>query len=113
MNKNLRLVINNIKDKRFEDKNFFERDELKTILDLYEKMVSEGSWRDYGLNISNKQVSFNVFKNATENALYRICKNFKPKNKNLKYFITDTNGKILKNSFELKKLLEDINWKKI
>ena len=113
MNKNLRLVINNIKDKRFEDKNFFERDELKTILDLYAKMVSEGSWRDYGLNISNKQVSFNVFKNATENALYRICKNFKPKNKNLRYFITDTNGKILKNSFELKKLLKDINWKKI
>ena len=112
MNKNLKLVINNIKDKRFEDKNFFERDELQTILDLYAKMVSEGSWRDYGLNISNKQVSFNVFKNATENALYRICKNFKPKNKNLKYFITDTNGKILKNSFELKRLLEDINWKK-
>jgi len=113
MNENLRLVINNIKDKRFEDKNFFERDELKIILDLYAKMVSEGSWRDYGLNISNKQVSFNVFKNATENALYRICKNFKPKNKNLKYFITDTNGKILKNSFKLKKLLENINWKKI
>ena len=62
--------------------------------------------------ICSAALSFNVFKNATENALYRICKNFKPKNKNLKYFITDTNGKILKNSFELKKLLEGINWKK-
>ena len=113
MNKNLRLVINNIKDKRLEDKNFFERDELKTILDLYAKMVSEGSWRDYGLNISNKQVSFNVFKNATENALYRICKNFKPKNKNLKYLITDTNGKILRNSSDLNLLLKNTNWKKL
>jgi hypothetical protein len=65
-------------------------------------MVSEGSWKDYGLNISSKQVSFSVFRNAAENALYKICKNFKPKNKNLKYLITDTSGKILKNSFDLK-----------
>ena len=112
MRNNLRLVVNNTHNK-IEEKQFFEKDELKIILDLYAKMVSEGSWRDYGLNISNKQVSFNVFKNATENALYRICKNFKPKNKNLKYLITDTNGKILNNSFDLNVLLRDINWKKL
>ena len=47
-------------------------------------MVSNGSWKDYGLNISNKQVSFSVFKNAAENAIYNICKNFKPNSKNLK-----------------------------
>ena len=41
-------------------------------------MVSEGSWKDYGLNISSRQVGFSVFKNATENAMYKICKNFKP-----------------------------------
>ena len=113
MNNNLRLVINNIKDKKLEEKHFFEKEELKIILDLYAKMVSEGSWKDYGLSISSKQVGFSVFKNATENALYRICKNFKPKNKNLKYLITDVNGKILKNSFELNKLLENTNWKKL
>ena len=94
-------------------KNFFEKKELQIILDLYAKMVSEGSWKDYGLSISSKQVSFIVFKNAAENALYKICKNFKPKNKNLKYLITDTNGKILKNSFELRNLLKGTNWKKL
>ena len=83
MHRNLRLVINN-PHKHIEQKQFFEKNELKIILDLYAKMVSEGSWKDYGLNISSKQVSFSVFKNATENALYRICKNFKPSNKNLK-----------------------------
>ena len=76
-------------------------------------MFSEGSWRDYGLNISSRQVGFSVFKNAAENALYKICKNFKPKNKNLKYLITDTNGKILKNSDNLNSLLRNINWKKL
>ena len=113
MNNNLRLVINNISDKNVEEKHFFEKDELKIILDLYAKMVSEGSWKDYGLSISSKQVSFSVFKNATENALYKICKNFKPKDKNLKYLITDTNGKILKNSFSLGNLLKNTNWKKL
>ena len=112
MRNNLKLIINNPQNK-IEQKQFFEKDELKIILDLYAKMVSEGSWKDYGLNISSKQVSFSVFRNAAENAIYKICKNFKPKNKNLKYLITDTNGKILKNSFELRLLLKDTNWKKL
>ena len=112
MRSNLKLKIDNPQNK-IEQKQFFEKDELKIILDLYAKMVSEGSWKDYGLNISSKQVSFSVFRNAAENAIYKICKNFKPKNKNLKYLITDTNGKILKNSFELRLLLKDTNWKKL
>ena len=109
---NLKLIINN----KYKDKNsklFFEKNELKTILNLYAKMVSSGNWKDYGLSISGKQVSFSVFKNAAEKAIYKICKNFKPSNKNLKYLITDTNGKILKNSYDLKILLNKVDWKKI
>ena len=113
MNNNLKLVINNLNRKNLDEKHFFEKTELKIILNLYAKMVSEGSWRDYGLSISSKQVGFSVFKNATENALYKICKNFKPKSKNLKYLITDTNGKILKNSFDLNILLKNTNWKNL
>ena len=112
MKNNLKLVINNIYSER-KPQYFFEKNELKIILDLYAKMVSEGSWKDYGLNISSKQVGFSVFKNATENAKYKICKNFKPINKNLKYLITDSKGKILKNSNELKTLLKSINWIKL
>jgi hypothetical protein len=84
MNRNLKLVVNNSK-KQIEEKQFFKKNELKTILDLYAKMVSEGSWKDYGLSISSRQVNFSVFKNVAENALYKICKNFKPSNKNLIY----------------------------
>ena len=113
MNNKIKLIIDNVYNKKIEDNNFFEKDELKIILNLYAKMVSEGSWKDYGLSISSKQIGFSVFKNATENSLYKICKNFKPKNKNLKYLITDTNGKILKNSFELNLLLKNVNWKKL
>ena len=109
---NLKLVINNT-SQNFDEKYFFEKNELKIILDLYAKMVSEGSWKDYGLNISSKQVGFSVFKNATENAMYKICKNFKPNNVSLKYLVTDSKGKILKNSNDLKILLKNINWKKL
>ena len=101
MNKSLKLVVNNsfkIEDK----KNFFEKKELEIILNLYAKMVSNGSWKDYGLSISSRQVSFSVFKNSAESAMYKICKNFKPSNKNLKYLITDSKGKIFKNSSDLK-----------
>ena len=112
MSKNLKLVINN-SSQNFDQKYFFEKNELKIILDLYAKMVSEGSWKDYGLNISSKQVGFSVFKNATENAMYKICKNFKPNNRSLKYLVTDSKGKILKNSNDLKILLKNINWKKL
>ena len=111
MNKNLKLVVNNninLKDKEI----FFERNEIKVILDLYAKMVSEGSWKDYSLVISSKQVGFSVFNNASENAKFRICKNFKPLNKNLKYLVTDSKGKVITNSYNLVTLINNINWKK-
>ena len=82
-------------------------------MDLYARMVSEGSWKDYGLAISSKQVGFSVFKNSSENAMYKICKNFRPKNKNLKYMITDSKGVIYKNSDNLERLLNNTNWKNL
>tara|TARA_B100001123_G_C14426189_1_gene676734 strand:- start:51 stop:389 length:339 start_codon:yes stop_codon:yes gene_type:complete len=112
MSKSLKLVVNNT----FIEKNeghFFEKNELKVILNLYAKMVSQGSWKDYGLSISTKQVGFSVFKNSAENATYKICKNFRPINQNLKYLITDSKGKILKNSMKLELLLKNTNWKKL
>ena len=112
MNRHLKLVVNNSKPNDNHNY-FFEKGELKIILDLYAKMVSNGSWKDYGLKISSKQVAFSVFKNSSENAVYNICKNFKPVSKNLKYLITDTKGRILKNSESLDSLLRRTNWKKL
>ena len=112
MNREIKLVVDNsfkIKEKKF----FFEKKELKIILNLYAKMVSRGSWKDYGLHISSKRVSFSVFKNSAENAVYNICKNFKPSNKNLRYLITDNRNRIIKNSDNLEVLLNNIDWKKI
>jgi hypothetical protein len=92
---------------------FFNKSELKIILTLYAKMVSKGLWKDYGLNISKEEVSFSVYKRASENATFKICKNFRQKNSNLKYFTLDAQGNILNLSKNLEELLNKSRWKNL
>ena len=107
--KHLKLVVNN------ENNNdiFFNKKELKLILNLYAEMVSDGDWKDYGLNISKKEVSFNIYRKASEFPIYKITKKLKPKNKNEKYIIKDSSDKIIKSSENLEKLIKRIYWKKL
>ena len=51
--RDLKLVVNNKQRKR-DEKIFFVRKEFKTILNLYARMVSNGSWKDYSLSSSYK-----------------------------------------------------------
>ena len=107
--KHLKLVVNN-KNKKKDI--FFNKKELKLILNLYAKMVSDGEWKDYGLSISKKEVSFNVYHRASEFPAYKITKNLKPKNGNEKYLIKNSQNKIINNSENLEKLIKKIIWKK-
>ncbi len=107
--KHLKLVINNEKE---EKNTFFNKKELQLILNLYAKMVSDGDWKDYGLSISKKEVSFNVYHRASERPVYKITKNLKPKNQNEKYLVKDSLNKIVNNSENLENLIKKIIWKK-
>tara|TARA_Y100000590_G_C15211641_1_gene822710 strand:+ start:28 stop:369 length:342 start_codon:yes stop_codon:yes gene_type:complete len=107
--KHLKLVINN--DNKKKDI-FFNKKELQIILNLYAKMVASGEWKDYGLSIFKKEVSFNVYHRTSEFPVYKITKNLKPKNKNEKYLIKDAKNKVIKNSENLINLFENIIWKK-
>ena len=107
--KHLKLVINNQKEKLNK---FFNKKELQIILNLYARMVSSGEWKDYGVNISKFEVSFNVYKRTAEFPVYKITKNLKPKSSNDKYLVKDSNGNIIKNSRNLENLIEKVNWKK-
>ena len=107
--KHLKLVINNEnKSKDF----FFNKNELQLILNLYAKMVSGGDWKDYGISISKKEVSFNVYHRTSETPAYKIIKNLKPKNDNEKYLIINSQNKIINNSENLNNLIKKIIWKK-
>ena len=107
--KHLKLVINNVNKKRDI---FFNKKELKLILNLYDEMVSDGEWKDYGLSISKKEVSFNVYHMASEFPAYKITKNLKPKNENEKYLIKNAQNKMINNSGNLENLIKKIIWKK-
>ena len=106
--KHLKLVINNIKS---NESNFFNKQELQLILNLYAKMVSAGDWKDYGLSISKREINFNVYHRASEHPAYIITKNLKPKNENEKYFIKDTRNRVIKNSENLATLIKKKNWR--
>ena len=111
MNRNLKLVVNNTLKK--ERNYFFEKDELKSILNLYAKMVSNGTWKDYSLYTGNKEISFNIYKRASEKPILRILKNLKPNYKNEKYLIKDKNGKVIQKSENLKLLIDRTSLGKI
>ena len=106
--KHLKLIINN----RSIKKNiFFNKNELKLILNLYAEMVSGGEWKDYGLSITKKEVSFNVYHRTSEFPIYKITKNLKPKNKHEKYIIKNSQNNIIRNSNSLETLIGKIMWK--
>ena len=107
--KYLNLVIDNKNGKR---EIFFNKIELQLILNLYAQMVSGGEWKDYGLNISKKEVSFNVYHRTSEFPVYKITKNLKPKNESEKYIIKNAQNKIINNSENLQNLIKKIIWKK-
>ena len=107
--KYLKLVIDNEKKKKDI---FFNKIELKVILNLYATMVSSGEWKDYGLSISKREVSFNVYHRTSEFPVYKITKSLKPKNENEKYLIKDNANKIIKKSQNLESLIKKIIWKK-
>ena len=109
MMKHLKLVINNRNIKRDI---FFNKKELKLILNLYAEMVSVGEWKDYGLTITKREVSFNVYYRTSEFPVYRITKNLKPKNENEKYLIKNAQNRTINNSENLQNLIKKIIWKK-
>ena len=111
MNK-IKLVVNNV-SKRNEKEKFFIKKELQSILNLYAKMVSNGSWKDYSFTSGIKEVSFDVYQRASEKPVLRILKNLKPRYFNEKYLIKDKNGAILKKSENLNQLINKTSWNKL
>lgn len=107
--KNLKLIINN-KFKKKEKEIFFVKKELQTILNLYAKMVSNGTWKDYSFSTGSKEISFNIYQRASDKPVLRILKNLKPIYYNEKFLIKDKNGNILKKSENLNQLIDKISW---
>ena len=107
--RNLRLVVNNISNNKNKEI-FFVKKELQTILNLYGKMVSNGTWKDYGVSIGPREISFDIYQRASEKPIFRILKSLKPKNYNEKFSIEDKHGNILEKSNNLFSMIEKTRW---
>ena len=106
---NLKLVVNNVSSNN-DREIFFIKRELQTILNLYGKMVSNGTWKDYGVSIGYREISFDIYQRASERPIYKILKNLKPKNRDEKFYIKDKHGNVLEKSSDLLNLIEKTRW---
>ena len=110
--KKIRLIINNDFKKK-ERERFFIKRELQCILNLYAKMVSNGSWKDYSLSTGTREVSFDVYQRSSDKPVLRITKNLKPNYFNEKYLIKDKDGKVIKKSENLNLLIDRTSWNRL
>ena len=110
--KKIKLIINNDLKNGEKDK-FFIKKELQYILNLYARMVSNGSWKDYSFSTGSKEVSFDVYQRASEKPVLRITKNLKPGYFNERYFIKDKDGKVIKKSENLNLLIDRTSWNRL
>ncbi len=106
--KNIKLIVNN--DLKKEKEKFFVKKELQSILNLYAKMVSNGTWKDYSFSSGSKEISFDVYQRASDQPVLRILKNLKPDYNNEKFLIKDKNGTVLKKSENLNQLINKTSW---
>ena len=110
--KKIRLVVNN-NNKHKDREKFFIKKELQCILNLYAKMVSNGSWKDYSFSSCTKEISFDVYQRTSDKPVIKITKNLKPIYLNEKYFIKDKDGKVIKKSENLNQLIDKTSWNKL
>jgi hypothetical protein len=106
----LKLVVNNVSKNTRDKEIFFVKKELRTILNLYGKMVSNGNWKDYGVSIGTREISFDIYQRASEKPIYKILKNLKPKNYDERFYIKDKHGNVLEKSSNLLNLIEKTRW---
>ena len=107
--RNLRLIINNNIQKKEKNK-FFIKKELQSILNLYAKMVSNGTRKDYSLSAGSREISFDIYQRASDKPVLRILKNLRPNNFNEKFLIKDKNGHVIEKSEDLNRLITKTSW---
>ena len=110
MKNKLKLIVNN---RFYKKEKFFIKKELQAILNLYARKVSSGDWKDYGLSINKREITFDVYQRVSEKPIYRISKNLNPKNKTERFYVLDRNGRVVKKSENLDSLINRVEWTKL
>ena len=83
----------------------FNRDELRTIFNLYGRQVAAGEWRDYALDFRRDKAVFSIYRRASEMPLYRIEKDPRLARRQGAYAVIAASGQILKRGTELVRVI--------
>ncbi|MBU6455912.1 MAG: DUF2794 domain-containing protein [Bradyrhizobium sp.] len=89
----------------------FNRLELNRILNLYGRMVADGEWRDYAIDLLRDRAVFYVFRRASEVPIYRIEKDPRLARRQGMYSVISATGLILRRGHELDRVLLAIDRK--
>ena len=87
----------------------FNRAELRAILDLYGRKVSEGEWRDYAIDFTRDKAVFSIYRRSSEMPLYRIEKDPRLARRQGAYAVVAASGMILKRGHELDRVLRALD----
>lgn len=83
----------------------FQRDELRTIFNLYGRRIAEGEWRDYALDFRRDKAVFSIYRRASEMPLYRIEKDPKLANRQGAYAVIAASGLVMKRGNDLARVI--------
>ena len=83
----------------------FDRNELRTIFNLYGRMVAEGEWRDYALDFRRDKAVFSIYRRTSEMPLYRIEKDPKLARRQGAYAVVAATGLVMKRGSDLARVL--------
>ena len=90
---------------------FFSKFELISILNLYSKQVSMGSWKDYALDSKVDNAIFSVFKHSQDRPMYLIVKHSQKGFRNKPIFYIKKDKEVINKSDNLLKILSNFEKK--
>jgi len=91
----------------------FSRSELNSILRVYGRKVSDGTWRDYAIDHLSDRAIFSIYRRTSEFPLYRVEKVPALARKQGAYRIIAAGGAILKRGHDLATLMRFLDRPKL
>jgi hypothetical protein len=91
----------------------FNRSELNSILRVYGRKVSEGTWRDYAIDHLSDRAVFSIYRRTSEFPLYRVEKVPALARKQGAYRLIAAGGAILKRGHDLATLMRFLDRPKL
>ena len=91
----------------------FSRSELNSILRVYGRKVSEGTWRDYAIDHLSDRAVFSIYRRTSEFALYRVEKVPALARKQGAFHIIAAGGAILKRGHDLATIMRFLDRPKL